>query len=421
MSSKSPVIAVSRLSKSYKVYRSSNARLKELLFGIQSHENVIALQPTNLEVFQGEVVGIMGRNGAGKSTLMQLIAGTLTPTSGNVNVVGRTTALLELGSGFNAEFTGRENVFLYGSILGMTRKQVQSHLPAILEFADLGKFIDMPVRTYSSGMVVRLAFSTIVGLDPEVILVDEALAVGDANFQIKCMRLINDLKRRGKTFVLASHSIPQIVSFCSRAIVIEAGTVIFDGAPKDAGHVYKSLMTLATQEHEPQVDTVKPKIVPPEHHSRPARKTKSEYRFGSGTGRIERIEMHEQDDKPSRVFFSGEVARVVLHITTTDPVQHPVYGVRVRTKDGLDVYIKNTLGEKIQPQSLPANSSTSVEIEIRLGLCGGDYFLSAGLSDQRGSEIVPVDRRIDTFGFVVIASDLSTGVANLAANFVYDA
>jgi lipopolysaccharide transport system ATP-binding protein len=432
MSSKKAVITARGLSKSYKVYKTSNARLRELLFGLQSHDYVAALRPTDLEVFEGEVLGIMGRNGAGKSTLMQLIAGTLTPSTGTVEVAGRITALLELGSGFNTDFSGRENVFLYGSILGLTRSQVSSKLSEILEFADLGKFVDMPVRTYSSGMTVRLAFSTIVGLDPEVILVDEALAVGDANFQVKCMRLIYDLKRRGKTFVLASHSIPQVVSFCTRAIVIEGGAVIFDGDPKEAGHVYKSLMLQGSTAQSPAeaadvaeatkaAEAAEQEMVDtPMQAAPPVVKTKSEYRFGNGVARIDRIEMRGQDDTPSQIFFSGNSARVLLHVSTVGAVQHPVYGVRVRTKEGLDVYVKNTLSEKVQPQPLRANTSTLVEIEIRLGLCGGDYFLSAGLSDQRGSDIVPIDRRIDMFGFTIITGDTGAGIADLAARFVYD-
>lgn len=437
-------LQVDNLSKQYRIYDSPVQRMRELIFGSHHHDVITALQPTTFNVKHGEVLGIMGRNGAGKSTMLQMIAGTLTPTTGAVSADGKITALLELGSGFNPDFTGRENVFLYGSILGLTKAHVNERLEDILEFADIGEFIDRPLKTYSSGMGVRLAFATVVGLEPEIIIVDEALAVGDASFQLKCMRLINSLKEKGKTFILVSHSIPQIVSFCTRAMVIEGGNVIFDGVPKEAAHVFKS--TLFPEERERVIKKFEEKKRAAEFNEKAAgglgntpenkedetdknneESSKeeigpfvgedSEYRFGNGKAKIERIDLVGRENKSTRVYSTHESVRLRLTVRSEREILSPIYGFRVRNPRGLDVYIKNTQTEQKPVLPIKPNTPHEVEFTLNLALVGGEYFISAGLSEVSGDGLVPLDRRMDVLQISVVSTDGCTGIANLEASF----
>lgn len=234
-----PVISVRGLGKSFRMYEKPVHRLWQALLGREhGHREFHALRDVSFEIARGETVGIIGRNGSGKSTLLQVIAGTLAPSSGTCQVQGKVAALLELGSGFNPEFTGRENVYLNGAILGLTRAQVEQRIQRILDFADIGEFIDQPVRSYSSGMAVRLAFAVIAHVDADILIVDEALSVGDAFFAQKCMRFLRDFQKRG-TLLFVSHDAAAVTNLCSRAIWLEDGLVRMQGP---AGQVVETYM-----------------------------------------------------------------------------------------------------------------------------------------------------------------------------------
>ena len=228
------VIRVKDLTKTYRLYASRADRVKETFHPLRKayHRPFNALKGVSLEVRRGETLGIIGRNGSGKSTLLQIICGVLQPTSGEVAVAGRVSALLELGAGFNPDFTGRQNVFLNGAILGLDRHETERRLPQIEAFAEIGAFIDQPVRIYSSGMYLRLAFAVAVNVDPEILVVDEALAVGDEVFQRKCYSRINEMRRRGATILFVSHSAPTVVELCNRAVLLDEGELLLNGSPK---------------------------------------------------------------------------------------------------------------------------------------------------------------------------------------------
>ena len=245
-------IRVSGLSKCFQLYDSPGHLLKQLLVGRvarlvgrtppQYFREFWALKGLDFTVRRGETVGIVGRNGAGKSTLLQILCGTLTPTDGHVEIRGRVAALLELGAGFNPEFSGRENVYLNGAILGVSREEIARRFADIEAFADIGEFIDRPVKSYSSGMYVRLAFAVSACIDPDVLIVDEALAVGDAKFQAKCFRRFEELVSRGTTILLVTHSTEQITRHCDRAILLEGGVVHQEGPPRDVANTYLDLL-----------------------------------------------------------------------------------------------------------------------------------------------------------------------------------
>ena len=240
----SVVIDVNNVSKSYRLYERPIDRLKETidLRNKIYHKAFFALKDVSFTVNRGETIGILGRNGAGKSTLLKIITGVLTPSSGSVKVNGKIASLLELGAGFNPEFTGLENIYLNGTVMGYTKEEIDKRLPAILEFADIGDFVYQPVKTYSSGMYVRLAFSVAINVEPDILIVDEALAVGDARFQLKCFKRLEDLKASNTTIIFVSHAIEQIRTFCSRGLVLDNGRVIFAGDPKEAAVKYYDII-----------------------------------------------------------------------------------------------------------------------------------------------------------------------------------
>ena len=237
-------ISVKNLSKSYRMYPSPAERLKEMLhpFGKKYHRDFWALRDISFEVKKGECIGIIGRNGSGKSTLLQLLCGVLPPTEGEVKVNGRISALLELGAGFNPEFSGRENVYMNGALMGFTKEEMDDRFDAIAGFADIGDFIEQPVRTYSSGMYVRLAFACAVNVDPDILIVDEALAVGDIRFQQRCYAKFESFRESGKTILFVSHSLDSIKMYCSRAALLDGGRVIEEGQPKEVVNKYLKIM-----------------------------------------------------------------------------------------------------------------------------------------------------------------------------------
>ena len=237
------VIHAHRLAKRYRLYATPTGRLIASVGPMkrQPPEEIVALKPLSFQIRKGETVGIVGRNGSGKSTLLQLICGTLQPSGGNVEVRGRIGALLELGSGFNPEFTGLENIFLNGAILGLSQKEIEQRLQAILNFADIGKFVERPVRTYSSGMAVRLAFAVQACIDPDILVIDEALAVGDETFQKKCFNRLSELKEKGTSILFVTHSCPSIVQHCDRALLLDQGHARWFGSPEVTTTLYQRL------------------------------------------------------------------------------------------------------------------------------------------------------------------------------------
>ena len=252
MSSDGIAIRVRDVSKHYFLYARPEDRLKQSIVPrlqrlagrtpAKYYRDFAALNGVSFEVRRGETVGIIGRNGSGKSTLLQIICGTLQPSSGSVEVNGRIAALLELGAGFNAEYTGRENVYLNAAILGLARSEIDQRFEAIARFADIGEFIDQPVKTYSSGMYVRLAFATAINVDPDILVVDEALAVGDEAFQRKCYARIEEIQAKGGTILFVSHAAQTIVQLCSRALLIDGGELLLEGRPKIVTGQYQRLM-----------------------------------------------------------------------------------------------------------------------------------------------------------------------------------
>ena len=415
-------LKVINIGKFYKIYKSPNDRMLDLMFNRVSRKVFWAVRNVNLEIIPGESLGILGRNGSGKSTLLQILSGLLSPSEGAMEINGSVNALLELGSGFNPDFTGRENVRLYATILGMGRSELENLLEKIIEFSGIAEFIDRPLKTYSSGMAMRLAFSTVAHINTDILIVDEALSVGDAAFQAKCMDKVRELKAQGKTFILVSHGIEQILSFCDRAVVMESGRIIYDGKPREAANIYKAIMFPASRDEiirrveSAKVLSPMPKEIPANKKSP---KNTNEFRYGNGLAAVSKIVIVRKDTREqSLVFYSGEEAEILLYIDSKINIVNPVYGIRVRNKLGNTIYVKNSLDSRYQPHDLKASESSIIRIPLVFNLGSGDYLLSGSVVQFIGNQKIVIDRRIDAVNFTILKTDDSGGVANLNANFL---
>ena len=414
-------ITVEGVGKTYRIYDNPRARLKELLSPTKKkyHREFAALDGVSFEVKKGETVGVIGRNGSGKSTLLKIICGVLQPTTGKVVTRGRISALLELGVGFNAEFTGRENVYLNGALMGYSKEEMDDRFHAISEFADIGDFIDQPVQTYSSGMYVRLAFACAVNVDPEILVVDEALSVGDIFFQQKCYRKMAEFGERGKTMLLVSHNTETIVKNCQRALFLDNGVLAAAGESGNVVNKYYETLLLRDTSGSIGSDRSKgekdPKARPISEDRCVLKPTynNNEFRYGNYKAAIVDYSMFDKNGLETLSVFSGDPVRFVYEVAFDSPVGSPVYGMTIRTKDGAVVYSTNTSYQNIPVEARGSGDRVLVEFSQDMRLVAGDYFVSAGVAELKGGDVEPVDRRFDMVYLKVMAVDNSVGVANL--------
>ena len=424
------VIDAQGLGKCYHIYdRPSHRLLQGVMRGRKRYfREFWALRGVDLQVRRGRTVGIVGRNGSGKSTLLQMLAGTLTPTEGHIRVQGRIAALLELGSGFNQDFTGRENVYLNASILGLTKSEIDARLESILDFADIGDFIDQPIRNYSSGMVVRLAFAVQAQVQPRILIVDEALAVGDARFQAKCFARLRQLKEEGVSILLVSHSADQIVQHCDDAILLDGGRTLHAGKPKDVVNRYYDLLFGKDGADRGEVQDPGREA---EGAGAPAFSAGSggfesrpnynpyEYRWGDGAARIVDFELRSAGGLYPMSLRSGETLRLALRIVFEREVVRPILGFFVKTKEGVVVYASNTEYKPMREfiEAGAAGSTVDVSVSFDCRLADGDYFISVGVASRDAAEVVPHDRRFDSIHVKVTGADFF-GMADLGLNLL---
>ena len=389
------MIRANKASKCYKIYRRPWDHLKEsLTFGRkQYHEQFWALRDVDLEVPRGCCLGIIGENGSGKSTLLRIIAGVVGPTSGTVTVDGRVSALLELGAGFNPEFTGRENVFLNAAILGFTDAETRTRMPSIEKFAEIGEFVDLPVKTYSTGMFVRLAFAVAINMDPDILVIDEALSVGDFYFQQRCMRRIQQLKSQGVTIIFVSHDIAAQRSLADRAIWVDHGRVILEGPPDEVASRYTAAMItrgkkeMMGEEELGQAISVSPELVmTQEALSRMPPFLKSianlDHRHGNGKARVKGIGVFGSEGYPVTRIGQGDRLSIRISVEFLEDVDKPNIGFMLRNRLGEDVTGSNVMfeGERLQPAR--AGDQLSVDFVMDLPLLqGGFYHFSPAVAE----------------------------------------
>ncbi|NJL61974.1 MAG: ABC transporter ATP-binding protein [Methylacidiphilales bacterium] len=386
-------ISLSNVSKCFKRYNRPVDRLKEILLpGKNRSEEFWALRDIDIEIPRGQTVGIVGRNGSGKSTLLQIIAGTLTPTTGKVRVNGRVSALLELGSGFNPEFTGRQNVFFNGRLLGLSQKEIEDKFDEIASFADIGDFIDQPVKTYSSGMFVRLAFAVAVNVDPEVFIVDEALAVGDIIFQHRCMRRMRTLMDSGVTTLFVSHDAGAIKTLCNWAVMIHDGRLYANGLPNIVITEYLKLVTDlelgSSIPKELAIDAQKDELNSTEETQLTeviANNGKSDrlssaklVRRGSGKALIETVQLLNQygDYSESPVFEFNEKVKLLIELKVHAELEGCIVGFLICDKNGNEIIGSNTFEENHFIGKLKIGDRLKIEFEFKLPLKSASYSLT---------------------------------------------
>jgi len=371
------MISVQNASKLYRIYDKPSGRLKEILLRGRRkyHRDFWALEDVSLEVETGEAVGIIGRNGAGKTTLLQIIAGVLQPTRGQAHVEGRVTALLELGSGFNPEYTGRENILLSGQILGFSEEEMRRRIDVIAQFAELEGFVDQPVKTYSTGMMMRLAFASAIHVDPDVLIVDEALSVGDVYFQRKSLDRMEYFRKAGKTVLFVSHDPALIQRFCARALWLEHGRVAMIGNAKEVVTSYQAFCA-RLEEERLRAAAGNGGIASREHDDILRKLKLTGSRWGNGRIRFTKVVMINSLGEPAWVIRSGESVTIRLHLEADDDYPEPVFAIDVHRFDG--VFIGSVNNCDTHPARLPVKKGMNT-VELRLPeveLSYNAYFLS---------------------------------------------
>lgn len=423
------------LCKVFPIYAKPHHRLLQLLFPRYGHawgQEFVALRGISFEIPRGQTVGIVGRNGSGKSTLLQLICATLTPTTGQVSTVGRVAALLELGAGFNPDFTGRENVFLNGAVLGLTRSEVADRFADIEAFADIGSFIDQPVKSYSSGMYVRLAFAVAINATPDVLIVDEALSVGDEAFQRKCFARIESIRDSGATVLFVSHSASAVISLCDRALLIDKGELLLDGAPKDVVAKYQKLMFAPPERAQAVRDELR-KALPDSH-------TQLGPKIDGGTAGAVLTPYFEEGMAPQSTFdyvergatihdphlrtpagvrvnvlVPGDEYLYTYEVAFTRSLRSVRCGMMIRTVTGIELAGAATSCSVDAIDAVTAGERLRVGISFRCLLAPGTYFLNAGVLGLIDGAEEFVARRIDAamFKVMVAGERLATGLVDL--------
>jgi lipopolysaccharide transport system ATP-binding protein len=394
------LVLVQNVSKLYRLYRRPSDRLRELLPGSAPvHQDFWALRDISFSLEKGETLGLVGPNGCGKSTLLQIVSGILQPTTGRVLTRGRIAALLELGAGFNPEFSGRENVFLNGEIMGLSRGEIEKAMPAIEKFAEIGEFMQRPVKEYSSGMYVRLAFSTAIHVDPEILIVDEALAVGDAVFANRCVRKFQELRERKITVLFVSHDLGLVKQLSDRAILLLNGRMEAEGAPKDVINRYIGLV-LEKQEAPGRRNGSLP----------------SSFRHGDGTSEIMAVELINGRGESVASVASGEEVTVRVRSRFHRALQDPMVGILIRTRIGMDVYGTNTRIEQKELGAIEAGDELEVDFRIACWLTPQQYTLTVATQSPDGSSHDWLD---DAVAFEVVDTRVAAGVANLRAEVTW--
>ncbi len=400
------------VSKVYKLYHKPSERLIDALgfAGKGRFKEHRALNHVSFAVEKGETVGIIGTNGSGKSTILKIITGVLSPTEGTVEVAGRISALLELGAGFNMEYTGIENVYLNGMMMGFSREEMDARLDEILRFADIGDFVNQPCKTYSSGMFVRLAFAVAINIDPEILIVDEALSVGDVFFQAKCYKKFEDFKAQGKTIIFVSHDISSVAKYCDRVILLNKGDKLSEGNPKDTINLYKKVLLNQSQ-------NIASGQVLSESGAAPGQKLwKSHYELNPdvneyGTGEAEIIDFAIIDEYGSytNCIQKGTSFSIKSKVLFQSDVQDPIFTYTFKTVQGTAVTGTNTMYEKVGIGTAKAGEVYVATFKQNMDMQGGEYLLSVSCTGYVRGEFRAYHRLYDVCGVTVISDKNTVG------------
>ena len=397
-------IQVKHLDKMYKLYNKPSDRLRETLgFKVLVREHY-ALRDVNFQVERGETVGIIGTNGSGKSTILKIITGVLNPTAGEVKVDGRISALLELGAGFNMEYTGIENVYLNGTMMGFSKEEVDARLQDILDFADIGDFVYQPVKSYSSGMFVRLAFAVAINIDPEILIVDEALSVGDVFFQAKCYRKFEEFKKMGKTILFVSHDLSSISRYCDRVILLNKGVKLEEGSPKQMVDMYKQLLV-----GQDPAKAEEKKEEQKESWSQQFQVNPNMLEYGTKLAEIVDFAVLDDKNRCTNTIEKGSSFRIRMKVVFHQDIQEPIMAYTFKDIKGTEITGTNTLFEKKSVEHSQAGDSCTVTFEQEMFLQGGEYLLSFGCTGYKDGEFTVFHRLYDACNITVVSNKNTVG------------
>lgn len=419
-------IQVKNVSKMYKLYDRNRDRIMDA-FGLSKapryHEHY-ALHDLNFSVKKGETVGIIGTNGAGKSTILKIITGVLNPTDGEVDINGRISALLELGAGFNMEYTGIENIYLNGTMIGFSREEIDKKLDDILKFADIGDFVYQPVKTYSSGMFVRLAFAVAINIDPEILIVDEALSVGDVFFQAKCYKKFEDFKKLGKTILFVSHDLGSVAKYCDRVVLLNKGAKIAEGNPKQMIGMYKKLLVNQlelderTQEMVMEDEQEHNRINSPvfDNTSDKVELWKNQYKinpaldeYGNGKAHIIDFAVRDEEGTITSSIEKGTRFSILSEVKFEDTVQNPIFTYTFKNIQGTAITGTNTMYEKQEIDVANAGDVYLCEFNQEMNLQGGEYLLSISCTGYRDGDFTVYHRLYDVINISVVSDKNTVG------------
>lgn len=399
--------------KKYALYSKKTDRLVEALTPRKKsfHKDFYALNGISFSMARGECVGIVGKNGSGKSTLLKILTGVLTPTSGNVQVNGRVSALLELGAGFNPEYTGYENIYLNGSIMGYSREQMKEKIPEIIEFADIGDFINQPVKIYSSGMFVRLAFAVAISVDPEILIIDEALAVGDVFFQLKCYKKIEEFKKNGKTILFVSHDQSSIIKYCDRAILLDKGKMLCDDTPREVIDQYKQILSADNAHQVEQADQI---IEPSTSWKCCYQLNEKILEYGNRQAEIIDFGIFSATGQLVTLYHRNEEYKVRIKVYFHQTVYNPIFAITFKDMSGLEVAGTNTMQEGIETNVIESGNIVVIQFQHKFPFQNYPLFLSLGCTcfDMQG-ELQILHRMYDVLCIQTVGAKITNGFFDL--------
>ena len=416
-------IEIKNLTKEYKMYPTKKDRLIEAVFpGAQRHGTFRAMDNLNLEVKKGEILGILGKNGAGKSTLLKMVTGVVTPTSGEIITKGKISSLLELGTAFNMELTGIENIYQHGQVMGLTNEQIEERKQEIIDFADIGEHLYQPVKTYSSGMFARLAFSCAINVDPEILIVDEVLSVGDMAFQLKCFKKFDQFKKAGKTILFVTHSITDVLKNCTRTIIINSGNQIFDGGVKEGVERYKKIIVGLDESIQPEKEEKKKISIEGDFKKEKAKNTwKSHFNqnnniieYGNGQADVIDYGIFDENGKYLQSIDNAKDVILKSKIKFNADVNEPIFTMTLKDFNGLEVCGTNTLIEKIATGKFKKGDIVEVSFKTRLRVAPNKYTLSFSCTHFKpNGELEVLSRKYDALLVEIISSKEHVGILSL--------
>ena len=416
------VIEIKDLVKKYKMYKQKKDRLVEIMFPkVQRHTDFTAMNHLNLNVKKGEIVGILGKNGAGKSTLLKMITGVVVPTSGTIKVNGKISSLLELGTAFNMDLTGEENIYQHGQVMGLTREEIENSKQKIIDFADIGDHLYQPVKTYSSGMFARLAFSCAINVNPEILIVDEVLSVGDMAFQLKCFKKFEEFKSQGKTILFVTHNVSDILKNCTRTIILSEGTKIFDGDVKEGVELYKKIITgnmPKTSNKEKKQEDKKEKK---NNKQKDTSTWKSHFNenpnlieYGNLDAEVIDYGIFDENDNYLNAIDNDKIIKLKSKVRFNKDVDNPIFTMTIKNFNGIEIVGTNTMLEKIYPGKFKKGDIVTTEFIQKLPIAPNKYTLSFSCTHiNANGELEVLNRKYEALLIEILSSKDCVGLLRI--------